>query len=124
MRLLIFWCVGVFTISIASAAPPELSVVITEAKRLSGTPEGKNFEGAFSTAISQPFANAMRVCTAGAKAPLTFDLVFIVSIEGRVASVVHTPDQPVASCVAAKLQGQNVPRPPHDSWPVHIHMAV
>ena len=127
--LLAFLYLGGAAAPFASAAPPptvtgDLPSFIAEAKRLSDTPEGKRYEDAFSTAIAQPFADAMRACTANTKPPFTFDLVFIVSAEGRVASVAHTPEQPVADCVATKMRGVGVPRPPHDSWPVHIHMNV
>lgn len=113
----------------ATAAPPpavvaDLSAVIAEAKRLGDTIEGKRYEDDFSATFRQPFADALRACTADAKPPFTFDLVFLISVEGRIDGVAHLPEQPVAICVATKLRGLRVPRPPHGSWPVHVHLNV
>jgi len=119
-------CILIFAaMSLRAAEPLTFTAALDAAQRLSSTSAYQNYERSkFWPAIGTPFANAMVACTKTMKQDVVFDCVFVISTDGHIKRILHAPQQPVAACVAASLGGHTLPRPPHDSWLVLVHMAT
>ena len=108
----------------ASTHFASLSAAVTYAQGLGSSREGSAYKSRFLRAIGPTFRDAMQACTAEAKPPFTFEMVFVVAADGRVTDVLHTPKQPVAACVARRLRGFQLPAPPRPEWLVAVDMTV
>jgi hypothetical protein len=110
---------------LCAAEPLTFTAARDAAQRSSSTPAYQTYERSkFWPAIGTPFANAMVACTKTMKKDVVFDCVFVISTDGHIKRILHAPQQPVAACVAESLCGYMLPRPPHDSWLVLVHMAT
>ena len=105
----------------AGAAVDELARAIREDKQLCSTPDGLMYEVKFLAAISPALFGALDAC-AGSKT-YNFEMAFIISSDGRIKRTVYTRNQPIAACVAAKLNGVSGPRPPRDPCTIVGHYS-
>jgi hypothetical protein len=94
----------------AAATQDDLAQARREDHKLCSTPEGMMYEVKFLAAVTPKAIAAVDSCTASTK-KYDFDMAFKVSSEGKITHVVYTQNQPVATCVAAKLQGVVGPKP-------------
>jgi hypothetical protein len=108
-----------FLFDIARGADDELARAFREDKQNCSTLAGLEYQMKFLSAIGPTLFPALQTCAAGKK--YDFDLAFIVSADGHIRRVVHATGQPVAECLAIKLKGKSVPRPPRDAWSVAGH---
>ena len=119
-------CAGavVFLLSctVARAADDELAQARRENQQLCSSPEGVMYEAKFLAAVSPKLVAAMNSCTGSAKA-YEFDMAFKVSSEGTILRTVHTRNQPVAACIAAKLKGASGPKPPRGPCTLFGHYS-
>jgi hypothetical protein len=99
-----------FSGNTAGAAEDELARALREDQQLCSTPEGIMYEARFLAAVSPKTIAAINSCVGSTK-NYEFDMAFKVSSEGKITRIVHTPNQPVAACAAAKLKGVSGPRP-------------
>jgi len=108
-------CLGavafLFYCNVAGASDDELAQARREDQQLCSSPEGLMYEVKFLVAVSPKTIAAINSCTGSAKT-YEFDMAFKVSSEGTITRTVYTRNQPVAACVAAKLNGVSGPKPP------------
>jgi hypothetical protein len=125
-RLLLVSCVIIFgALPLHAEKPLTFTAALDAAQRLSSTPAYQTYERSkFWPAIGTPFANAMVACTKTMKQDVVFDCVFVISTNGHINRILHTPQQPGAACVATSLRGYTLPTPPRDSWLVLVHMTT
>jgi hypothetical protein len=93
-----------------------------EALRLYGTPEGHAYMVKFLDSMDQAVGQAIHACMPGIpgrKKDIRYQIVFIVSIDGRIERMLRSSDNPVAVCFTKSIRPPaKVPRPPHDHWPI------
>lgn len=106
--------------STADAAEDELAQALREDKQLCSTPEGLNYETRFLAVVTPKAIAAIKSCT-DSKKNIEFDMAFKVSAEGKITRLVWTPNQPIATCVAAKLKGVSGPKPLHGPCTIYGH---
>jgi hypothetical protein len=94
----------------ANAVEDELARAHREDQQLCSTPEGMMYEAKFLAVVSPKAIAAITSCNGSTK-HYDFDMAFKVSSDGKITRIVHTPNQPVAACAAAKLKGAFGPRP-------------
>jgi TonB family protein len=104
----------------SAIAATSLENAIVEADRLEKTTQGGSYQNAVGFAVGSAVGKAMAGCQASSKQEKPYDFVFIISAAGRVEDVLYPPENAIAACVARKIEGLTVPRPPHGSWPVHV----
>jgi dTDP-4-amino-4,6-dideoxygalactose transaminase len=105
--------------STAGAAEDELAQALREDKQLCSTPEGRNYETKFLAVLDPKAVAAIKSCTSPTN--FEFDMAFKVSAEGKITRVVWTPNQPIATCAAAKLKGVSGPKPLHGPCTIYAH---
>ena len=119
-------CLGaaafLFSCVVADAADDELAQARRENQQLCSSPEGVMYEAKFLAAVSPKLVAAMNSCTGSAKT-YEFDMAFKVSSEGTISRTVHTRNQPVAACIAAKLKGMSGPKPPRGPSTIFGHYS-
>jgi hypothetical protein len=120
LRASLFRAIGLALLMVrpcmAQGTADELARAVREDIQLCSTPSGLEYELKFFRAITPTLVPALRAC--GTAKTFKFEMAFIVSDDGHIRRVLYTANQPVAACLAAKLEGKSVPRPPRDSWPV------
>ena len=94
---------------------------MAEAKRLARTDAGFRYKLKVASELQQPLTKAAIDCT-HSSSERTFALVFVLAGDGRVEQVLHTPKHPLAACVAERIKGLRVSRPPQDKWLVNLAM--
>ena len=119
-------CSLLLAISVPASPPAVLPLrtAIEQAERLAKSPKGQPYQYAAIAGLGQALANAMVACPATSKREPGFALVFVIASDGRVEEVLHTPKHTVAQCVASKLKGVKVPRPPRAGWLVHLDVGL
>ena len=106
----------------ASAAPTvSFSEAMSEAKRLAKTDTGFRYKLKIAAELQQALVNAAIGCSSSSSEQ-TFAFVLIVAADGRIEEVIHTPKHPLGACVAQRIKGTRVSRPPHGEWRVNFAM--
>ena len=99
-----------------------------EAVRLYGTDEGYSYMRKFLDAMDQSVGRALQACLPGIpgrKKDIRFQVVFIVSSQGRIERMLRSTDSPSALCFTKSIRPPSrLPRPPHDHWPVVAALTI
>jgi hypothetical protein len=99
-----------------------------EATRLYGTTEGHEYMVKFLDAMDQAVGQALRACLPGIpgrKQDIRFEVVFIVSAEGRIQRMLRSTDSPSAICFTKSIRPPTqLPRPPHGDWPIVSALTI
>lgn len=96
------------------------------AQQLAKDNPGKDYDKRFgnSAAFSIPTKIALKTCTEHTQPPYPVNIVFVLDGDGRVKDVVPAPDQTVSACVAEKLKGLKMPKPPKADWLVAVNINI
>jgi len=121
-------CTMTFSLSTRAASSSEFETLSKQATRNAETKEGYRYQNKiFLDAIDPALRAALETCMK--KSPNTIDghpgeIIFVVAADGRVKTLVFSPDVPLAECVAARLRAvSKLPPPPRDSWAVDVGVA-
>jgi hypothetical protein len=108
------------------AAEPKESFedVRARARKMGETDEGKAYEKEFSKAVSKSMQAALEDCTKDTKPPYVVNIVFVIDANGTAQRLVPAPNQPVSACVAKKLDGVKLPKPPKSNWMVAMNITI
>jgi hypothetical protein len=98
----------------------------TRAEQLAAKNPGRDYDKKFgdSAAFSHPAKAALDTCSENTQRPYPVNIVFVLDSDGRVEDVVPAPDQPVSACLAEKLKGLKMPKPPKAGWLVAVNINV
>ena len=102
----------------------EFDAVVKQATDNYHTNEGRQYSNKFEDAVSASMAKAMADCQSKPDTVEPANIVFIISADGHVRSVLASPQIEYGSCVASTVRLPTfVPKPPKDSWAVVIGLA-
>lgn len=127
-----FLTFGFFGLNLAgpiTAAPisaEELAGLRARAQKLAEKNPGKEYDKNFgdSAAFSNPARAALKTCTEHTEPPYPVNIVFVLDGDGRAEDVVAAPDQAVSACLAEKLKGLKMPKPPKAGWLVAVNINI
>ena len=102
----------------------QFASICSTAKAMDESPDGKAYEARFSDAISNDMVKALQACGTLSKPPYWVNLVFVIGGNGKVEHVFAEPGNPVSGCVAAKLTGVKLPKPPKGEWLQLVNINV
>jgi hypothetical protein len=110
----------------ASESAEEFDALRARAKQLTESSAGKAYDERFSDAPSfaKPLQAALKTCTEQAKPPYAVNLVFAINSDGTLQRIVPHPDQAIAACIAATLEGVKLPEPPTSEWLVALNISI
>jgi hypothetical protein len=113
-------------ITAAQISSEEFADLRARAQKLAQNNPGKDYDNKFgdSAAFSNPTRAALKTCSELSKPPYPVNLVFTLEGDGQVKDVVPAPDQPVSICVAEKLKGLKMPKPPKAGWLVAVNINI
>ena len=113
-------------ITAAQISSEEFADLRARAQKLAANNPGKDYDKKFgnSADFSNPTQAALKTCTEHTKPPYPVNLVFVLDGDGRAKDVVPAPDQPVSACVAEKLKGLKMPKPPKAEWLVAVNINI
>jgi hypothetical protein len=96
------------------------------AQKLAANNPGKDYDKKFGNfpAFSNPLRAALKTCTEHTEPPYPVNIVFVLDGDGRAKDVVPAPDQAVSTCVAEKLKGLKMPKPPKAEWFVAVNINI
>jgi uncharacterized protein YegJ (DUF2314 family) len=87
-----------------------------EADRVAKTHEGHDYMIKFTDAMDRSITAAMTACTGITKETVRYDLVFVISANGRIEHVLAPENNRVATCMVQKLTLVQLPPPPRAPW--------
>jgi hypothetical protein len=127
--LLVLSFFAIFTLVSSRAADlSTFAAADREAVRLYGTDQGHAYMVKFLDAMDQAVGQALRACLPGIpgrKKDIRFEIVFIVSAEGRIERMMRSTDSPSAVCFTRSIRpAAQLPRPPHDHWPIVSALTI
>jgi uncharacterized protein YegJ (DUF2314 family) len=123
LKSIVVACIAL-SVSAQTSRAGEFQTASQEAVRNSKTKAGQRYRDQFTRAIDHAVAGAMGAPCAKAGAVERAELVFVVSVDGRILRVLSNPGIAYGQCVVSKLRlPKTVPRPPRDAWPVAIVVA-
>lgn len=133
----LFWAAALLTLGLfglnlarpmtaAQNSSEEFADLRARAQKLAENNPGKNYDEKFgnSADFSNPAQAALKTCTEHTEPPYPVNIVFVLDGDGRAEDVVPAPDQPVSACVAAKLKGLKMPKPPKAQWLVAVNINI
>lgn len=94
----------------------QFAVLCGTAKDMNLSPEGKDYELRFGRDIQGALGKALQACAQGAKMPISVNIIFVIGGNGKIEHVFAEPGNAVSLCVANKLVGEKVSRPPKPEW--------
>lgn len=104
--------------------PEQFEALCTRAKQMGDTKEGKEYEKLFSQAFAEPLKAALLTCTKDSKPPFQLKVVFAIGADGTTQRIFHPTEQPIATCVATKLNQLKLPAPPKAGWMVAVKIEI
>lgn len=126
--LLICFFAGASFASVHAAELTTFAAGEKEALRLYGTDEGHAYMVKFLDAMDQAVGQALRACLPGIpgrKKEIRFQIVFIVSADGRIERMLRSTDSPSAVCFTKNIRPPaQLPRPPHGHWPIVSALTI
>ena len=127
--LLLLSLLGAFAVSrVAAAELTTFAAAQKEAVRLYGTDEGHAYMVKFLDAMDQAVDQALQACLPGIpgrKKDIRFQVVFIVSADGRIERVLRSTDSPSAVCFTKSIRPPTqLPCPPHGHWPIVSALTI
>jgi hypothetical protein len=113
-------------IAAAQHSAEEFAELRTRAQKLAVKNPGKDYDMKFgnSAEFSGPAQAALKTCTENTQRPYPVNIVFVLDGDGRAEDVVPAPDQAVSACLAEKLKGLKMPKPPKAGWLVAVNINV
>jgi hypothetical protein len=114
------------SITAAEIAGGQFADLRARAQQLAKDNPGKDYDKEFgnSAAFSIPTKAALKTCTEHTEPPYPVNIVFVLEGDGRAKDVIPAPDQPVSACVAEKLKGLKMPKPPKADWLVAVNINI
>jgi hypothetical protein len=107
-----------------AATEQEFAAASEAASKKYDGPGGRDYAIKFIGGIGKCTVDAMHACNdTNFKDGLYYDIVFIVSSEGRLERTVATVTNEYAKCIASHMKlPDSVAKPPGTSWPVQIRV--
>jgi len=94
------------------------------AQDMDHTTWGIAYEQPFSDAVARDLQKALQGCTQRAVPPFEVNLIFVIDANGKVEHVFADPGSPISACVAAKLSGMRLPKPPKPDWMQLVNINI
>lgn len=97
---------------------------VAAAKANLTTPAGRAYDGLLSKHFGQNYGNVMSECFETTKQPdaTAFEMVFVLSKEGKVRDLLVSPETNISLCFKERLSFASLPVPPTERYLVYMEM--
>jgi hypothetical protein len=129
MRIAVGGIASVVCLAIYAADPTpkeRFDQAVIEAKANLETPAGKAYDVAIAKHFEEHFGPVLSQCFESTPKPdaSSFDMVFVLSSEGKSRDILVWPETNVATCFAAHLRATALPVPPKDGYLAYMEMRL
>jgi hypothetical protein len=102
----------------------QFDTLLKQAGQNNRTKEGQRYQDQFLKAIQPALVKAIQACSDKPDTKEPASIIFIVAADGRVKTLLHSPNIAFGECVASKLRTvSTLPRPPRDSYVIGLGAA-
>jgi hypothetical protein len=103
--------------------PDAFHTVFAAASKKFDTKQGYQYVTKFEDWISEAATHALDVCGSMPRTKLRCDIVFLIAADGRIRKMLLGPNNSFEQCVSKNFRpAASAPKPPADSWSMHIRI--
>ncbi len=115
---------GLFTQAAELSPKERFAESVSAAKANLATPAGQKYDGLLSKHFEENYGSVMSECFETTKQPnaTAFEMVFVLSKEGKVRDLLIWPETNISLCFKKKLSSASLPVPPAEPYLAYMEM--
>jgi hypothetical protein len=98
----------------------EFEQLLARHRRDISTSAGRAYEHAFTVHYAAGFGAVLGACIQQSGPPSSFEVIYVIDKDGRIARAVAKAPTPLTDCVIAAAQRETFPKPPFSPFHEHV----